>query len=229
MSYDSYDPYRRPRQIRPYGPPPPVVPGRPALPYLPAQVYSPSPPQPPAPRKRRWPRILLGVLVVAAVGCAGLFTVVLGGTAEVAGDLDDNQQGRNAVAGQWGRPIVDGKLQFTVTGLRCGLEQVGSELLSDRAQGEFCLVDVVVKNVASTAQTFLESSQKATDATGNVYSVDSDAGISANGESSVFLEQINPGNSVRGQLVFDVPAGTKLTSVVLHESFYTAGVKIPLK
>ncbi|WP_213013550.1 DUF4352 domain-containing protein, partial [Paractinoplanes toevensis] len=176
-----------------------------------------------------WPWIVLGVFAVGALGCAGLFTVVLGGTAKVAGDLDDNQQGRNAVAGQLGKPIVDGKFQFTVTGMRCGLDQVGSEPVSDRAQGEFCLVSITVKNTAGTAETFLDSSQQATDASGNVYSVDSGAGIFANGESSVFLEQINPGNSVKGKLVFDVPVGTKLTSVVLHESMFTAGVKIPLK
>lgn len=73
------------------------------------------------------------------------------------------------------------------------------------------------------------SSQQATDAGGAVYSVDSGAAIYANDDSSTFLEQINPGNSVKGALVFDVPKGTKLTSVVLHESLFTAGVKIPLK
>jgi hypothetical protein len=39
----------------------------------------------------------------------------------------------------------------------------------------------------------------------------------------------NPGNTVRGKLVFDVPDGAKLTSVVLHESMFTAGVRVPLK
>jgi hypothetical protein len=49
------------------------------------------------------------------------------------------------------------------------------------------------------------------------------------GDPLTFLEDINPGNTVKGKLVFDVPQGTKLASVVLHESMYTAGVKIPLK
>jgi hypothetical protein len=47
-------------------------------------------------------------------------------------------------------------------------------------------------------------------------------------ESSTFLEQINPGNTVKGKLVFDVPKETKLASIVLHESEFTAGVRIPL-
>jgi hypothetical protein len=47
-------------------------------------------------------------------------------------------------------------------------------------------------------------------------------------QNQTFLEDINPGNQVKGTLVFDVPQGTKLTSIVLHESMFTAGVKIPL-
>jgi hypothetical protein len=48
-------------------------------------------------------------------------------------------------------------------------------------------------------------------------------------EGHTFLEEVNPGNQVKGTLVFDVPKGTKLASIVLHESFYTEGVRVPLQ
>jgi Domain of unknown function (DUF4352) len=51
----------------------------------------------------------------------------------------------------------------------------------------------------------------------------------ANKDYDTFLAQINPGNTVKGKPAFDVPTGTKLSYVVLHEPMFTPGVKIPLK
>ncbi|GGK79913.1 DUF4352 domain-containing protein [Mangrovihabitans endophyticus] len=142
-------------------------------------------------------------------------------------EADANNSGKNAVAGKLNIPATDGKFQFTVTGMECGQKQVGGEF-GQKAQGEFCMVHVQVKNVGKSAELFNDSSQKAYDADGTEFSVDSGAAIYANGDSSTFLEDINPGNTVKGELVFDVPAGTELVSVVLHESMFTAGVKVPL-
>lgn len=187
----------------------------------------------PAPKKRKkWPWIVGALAVAMIAGCVGAFALLAGGAkvvSDAAGDMDKNQQGKNAVTGKMNEPAVDGKFQFTVTGMKCNVPSVGPDGLGQKAQGEFCLIDVQVQNVAGTAEVFNDSSQQAVDAKGAVYSVDSGAAIYANGDASTFLEEINPGNTVKGKLVFDVPKGTKLTSVVLHESMYTAGIKVPLK
>ncbi len=203
-----------------YGPPPQHPASGP-----PAGHY----PPPQAPKKRKkWPWIVAGVLLAGILGCVGVFTLFLGGAAKVAGELDDNGKGKNAAAGQMGQPIKDGKFEFTVTGIKCGVDRVGPAEFGEKAQGEFCLVDVSVKNVGDTAEVFLDASQKAYDAKGTEFTVDSGAATWANKDYSTFLETINPGNQVKGKLVFDVPAGTKLAHVVLHESMFTAGVKVPL-
>ncbi|PRX12353.1 DUF4352 domain-containing protein [Actinoplanes italicus] len=183
--------------------------------------------QPPKKRKK-WPFIVGGIVLVMILGCVGIFALFVGGAAKVAEDLDDNQSGKNAAAGEMNKPATDGKFQFTVTGMKCGVAEVGGEFANEKAQGEFCLIDVTIKNVGTSAEIFNDGSQKAYDGANTEYSVDSGAAIFANEDSSTFLEQINPGNSVKGKLVFDVPSGTKLTSVVLHESAFTAGVKVPL-
>lgn len=191
----------------------------------------PWPPQgyPPAAKKRRkWPWIVGGIFVVGALGCVGVFTLIVGGTAHVANELDQNAKGQNAVAAKMNQATTDGKFTFTVTGMKCGATQVGSDMLGEKAQGQFCLVTVKVKNTGTSAEMFNDSSQKAYDATGAEYSVDSAAGLYVNKEHQTFLQDINPGNTVAGQLVFDVPQGTKLTSVVLHESQFTAGIKVPV-
>lgn len=184
------------------------------------------PPQPPK-RRAKWPWIVGGIVLVLIVGCVGVATLVIGGTGAAVKGLDDNQKGKNAVAGSMNKPAKDGKFEFTVTGLDCGLHELGGTY-GQKAQGQFCLVDVDVKNAGDSAEIFNDSSQKGYDAAGTEYSVDSGAGVYANPDYSTFLQQINPGNTVRGKLVFDVPENAELTTVVLHESMFTPGVKIPL-
>jgi hypothetical protein len=214
---------------------PPYVPGPPPQQYSPAPQYgAPQPgfgyPTQQAPKKRKkWPWIVGGIVLVMILGCVGLFTLVLGGTAKVASDLDKNQKGANAAAGQMNKAAVDGKFQFTVTGMQCGVASVGPSDFGQQAQGQFCLVSVTIKNVGRSAEVFNDFTQKAYEADGTEFSPDSGAGTWVNKDASTFLESINPGNTVKGKLVFDIPDGAKLSSIVLHESEFTAGVKVPLK
>jgi hypothetical protein len=189
-------------------------------------------PGPEQPRKRKkWPWVLGGIALVMILGCVGIFALLGAGANQVAKSIDEadkNVKGQNAVAGKMNTPTKDGKFEFTVTGMKCGVRSVGPKELGQQAQGEFCLVDVTVKNVGTSAEMFDGSSQKAYDAKGAEYSHDGSAAIHANEQSQTFLQSINPGNQVKGKLIFDVPQGTKLTSVVMHESMLTAGVRVPL-
>ncbi len=198
------------------------------------QPYSAPPPgwagTQPAPRKKRkWPWIVGGLVLVSILGCGALALAGLLGTGAALNKLDENNSGKNAVVGEMGKASVDGKFQFTVTGMKCGIAVVGPADFGAKAQGQFCLVDVSVKNVGTTVEVFSDTSQKAYDAAGTEFTADSGAATWANKDHSTFLESINPGNQVKGKLVFDVPEGTKLTSIVLHESMFTAGVRVPLK
>ncbi len=208
----------------PYGQPYPQQ-ASPAPQPGPAGFY----PPPQAPKRKKWPWILAAVLGVMLIGCIGVAALLFKGGEAAVKELDGNSSGKNAAAGQMGKPAVDGKFQFTVTGMKCGVPSVGPAEFGEKAQGQFCLVDVTVKNVGSTAEVFSDMSQKAYDAKGTEFTSDSGAATWANKDHSTFLESINPGNAVDGKLVFDVPKGTKLASIVLHESTFTAGIKVPLK
>jgi hypothetical protein len=188
---------------------------------LPAPDYSMPAPPPPAP-KRKWPWIVGGTVVVAILG-VGLYTLVLGGT-----DPDPPATSQAAAAGKMGQAATDGGFQFMVSGMKCGAKSVGGDLLGHEAKGQFCILDVQIKNVGGAAEKFDHMPQKVYDAEKNEYTADAVAGTYANTDQPTFLADINPGSTMTGELVFDVPPGTKPTSVELHESMSTPGVRVPL-
>lgn len=139
----------------------------------------------------------------------------------------DEKKDESAKLPAVGTPVRDGKFEFTVTKVERGKAQVGQQYVSENAQGEFTLVHVTVKNIGDQQQGLSDSDQKALDASGTQYSADSMAGASLPG-NEVLFNQINPGNQVKGILVFDAPKGTKLTQIEFHDSFLSGGVKASL-
>lgn len=207
-----------------------------------------APPQvvgfPPAPvpaKSRKWPWILGGFVGLMLIGCMSVIASG-GGSAPTTGPATTEGPAAEAAAGAktekattktetpgLNQAVRDGKFEFTVTGVKCGVGRVGSSLVGQQAQGQFCLISLTIKNIGNEAQAFADSVQKAYDAKGTEYSVDSSAALYANGESQVLFTEINPGNTVKGKLVFDIPKGTKLTELDLHDSIFSGGVRVALR
>lgn len=181
-------------------------------------------------KKHTWKWIAGSAVALMLIGCGSSSAT---DTSDSAASEQQTEQAATPKAEKkspgLGEPARDGKFEFTVTKVKCGVNKVGSDLLGAKAQGEFCLIDIKVKNIGKEAQLFADSAQKAFDAKKVEYSVDSAAAIYANGESQLLLEEINPGNAAKGKLVFDVPEGTKLTSLELHDSIFSGGVTVNLK
>lgn len=180
-------------------------------------------------------KILTAVLIVIIIG------VVIGGgsgdnesantnTANNQQAAGDRQPQNSAQAAKIGETARDGKFEFTVAGVECGKASAGTnQYLTKQAQGQFCFVNVTVKNIGSEAQTFDSSSQYLYDAANAKFSADGTASLYANPEASTFLNQINPGNSVSGILVFDLPKDKTPTVAELHDSPFSGGVKVSLQ
>jgi len=142
-----------------------------------------------------------------------------GGESESAPD-ESNDPGLNT-------PVRDGKFEFVVTGMQCGQTQIGDETFGEKAQGQFCLVSMRVTNIGDEPQTLFGDNMVVFDAEGRKYSADTGAAIYLD-ESNTFIEEINPGNSLDGTVVFDVPAGLIPVSIELHDSAFSDGVKVRL-
>jgi hypothetical protein len=174
-------------------------------------------------KKKRF--ILLAVIaliVIIVIATSG------GGSDSPSSDGGGSSSGDSAKAVGLNQPVRDGKFEFTATGADCSKTTLGTDPITTQANGVFCLVTVHVTNIGDEAQTLDAMSQVAYDAQGKKYSTDTEAAFYLDNAGSALFNQLNPGTSVDGTLVYDVPAGTKLTKLELHDSALSGGVTVNL-
>ena len=124
-----------------------------------------------------------------------------------------------------GDPVRDGKFEFTVTKVEAGVAEIGDEYFGEKAQGQFVLIHMKVKNIGDEVQTFYGGNVTAFDADEREFSSDTEAAFYLD-ESNSFFNDINPGNAAKGIVVFDIPKDTKIAALELHDSFFSGGVTV---
>lgn len=171
-----------------------------------------------APRRGKWPWIAGGVLAVVAAGS--------GAYAWTAGE--DRPPAAPVSAGTVTASGAEGTFGFSVTKTECGVASVGPAELPQRAAGKFCLVNVSVKNTGTEAALLDPGAQKGVDGQGREYPIAEQAAVFLNDQTPSLLDEVPPGATVAGVLAFDVPAGERLSALVLHESMGSPGVRLLL-
>ena len=173
-----------------------------------------------------------GVIVVLVI-----IGVSVGGSSDSTSNSTDNSaksdssnDSQSTTAGI-NQPARDGKFEFVVKSIKCGKASVGTnEFLTEKAQGQFCLLNITVKNIGDEPQSLFADNQYLFNASGQKYSADSTATTYAAPEDSdTWYSEINPGNSVEGAIVFDIPKDQTPTSAELHDSAFSDGIKVNLK
>lgn len=178
---------------------------------------------------------VLGAIIVIAI----IANVANGGSSDTnnatnnasSGTSKTNETKTDAMP-KIGQAARDGKFEFIVNSVKCGETTVGTnEYLQDKATGQFCRVNMSIKNIGNEAQSLFADNQKLIDDQNRQYSYDSTATIYAtpSDSGSTWYDQINPGNSVTGDILFDVPADATLTTAELHDSAFSGGVKVDIK
>lgn len=199
--------------------PPPV----PVDPYWPPveQVSGYTEPYPVyLPRRRRsGTRVLLVVAGLLAACCAGGATLALLSTAKPGtATLGPAPPGLNTV-------VKDGRFDFVVTSVSCGHQSLGT-LVKVTAKGQYCVVDLSVTNTGTDGQTFTEGLQKALDAQGNEYGADSGAGVIVNMNLTTLWSVVNPGATITGKIVYDIPEDARIAKLELHDALFSGGVTV---
>jgi hypothetical protein len=128
-----------------------------------------------------------------------------------------------------GSTVRDGQFAFVVTAVDCGKSTIGNAVVHLTADGKYCVLTVAIHNVGGQSRVFSGKLQDAYGADGTKFVSESEASFYANGGNQTVLKKVSPGDRITEKLVFDVPKSTKLTTVELHDSPFSGGVKVSLK
>lgn len=182
--------------------------------------------------KRHKVLTVIGVIILIAIigGAAGGGDKTNTNSSTSDGSGVTKAEDKPATTVKLNEPARDGKFEFIIKGVECGKTTVGTnEYLTKKAQGQFCLMTVNIKNIGNEAQGFFGSNQKLLNAQSQQFAADDVAGSYLDQNYTTLFSNINPGNSVEGVVVFDVPADTQITQAQLHDSAFSNGVKVNLQ
>lgn len=163
------------------------------------------------------------VIVVSIVGAVIVLGVLgnLGGKAERTAASTASSASSIAPAGS---VVSDGKFAFQVKDMRrSGVSgNPDNPYMRVMAQGEFIILTVSVRNVASVPQSYFGQNQKLIDTAGNEYGTTAAADMYANSA----MGDVNPGNTIKVLMSFDVPINTVAAELELHDSMISGGTRV---
>lgn len=172
-------------------------------------------------------KILTAILAIIVIGVIASASGSKSSTSSKTSS--SSQSDSKAKVAKIGEAANDGKFEFIIQSVQCGKASVGaSQYLTKTAQGQYCLLNVSVKNIGDQAQSLLSSNQYLFNASGQKYSADDTATIYNAPSGASWYNDINPGNSVSGAIVFDIPKDQTPVSAELHDSAFSNGVKVNL-
>ncbi|WP_054951800.1 DUF4352 domain-containing protein [Flaviflexus massiliensis] len=109
-----------------------------------------------------------------------------------------------------GSTINNGEFDITVTSYEAGLATVESGYFQEEATGQYVRVFVTVTNTSNEAHYFFASSHKLIDDQSRQHTDSSDAIFM---DDALSAEEINPGVTVEGYLLYDIPADATVTEI----------------
>lgn len=124
---------------------------------------------------------------------------------EVDGDTAPAEGTREAGIGDV--VTTENGVDFSVSGMECGLATADNGYSDEKASGQFCAVSFTVSNQGTDALDFSSSSL-----TGYIAEAKYDAEVMVGhfGNDSTIYATLNPGLSAKGLMYFDVPAPLEL-------------------
>lgn len=171
-----------------------------------------------------WILALIVVVVVASMAGGDDTGTTTGDTAQEDAGGDDGGSERSGI----GQPAEDGNFTFTVQGIDCGVKTLGNnQFTRTKAQGEFCIAEMTVENHGDEAS-LMDGSSQYLFIGDKRYSADTDAIFADKRAEAFFIEEINPGLTVDGIIVWDVPSGSQPEKLELHDSPFSDGVEVTL-
>jgi Domain of unknown function (DUF4352) len=124
-----------------------------------------------------------------------------------------------------GEAAVDGDFLFVVTAVEDGPAMIGN---SAQPQGKFVFVTMTATNQGDTPSSLPGESQYLLDAQGRKATADTAAAAYLPKDAQRLFEMIEPGETVTGIVVFDIPADGTPAGLELHHTPSSSGVAVAL-
>jgi len=183
--------------------------------------------QPQSPRKISALGVI-GIILLVFCGIGLISAMIASGIKKSEGSQQTSQP--SAI----GATISDSGFNFVVNSFKCGEKEVATgDVVTSRAtaQGQFCRLNITVTNSGSESNRIRAYNQYLSNAKEQRFEYDAHATSIAAGNyiGAEINDDINPGNSVTADIVFDVPLGGTPTTAELHGSTGSQGVKVNLQ
>jgi Domain of unknown function (DUF4352) len=196
----------------------------------------PQPPPPPQPKKKT-PSAVKVAVIIAALGdsdtTAEAPPAAVPAPTQTASKAAPSEtpkpEASLPAAAKVGEKVRDADYQFVVTRVTCGVKRVGDRYFGEKAQGQFCMVGLKVKNMGKEPIHFSDENQALLDTKGREYSPDDEAWLYVD-DSDPYAE-INPGNTLKTTVPFDVPKRAKPDFRLLKAGTwgFSEGVRVALQ
>lgn len=147
-----------------------------------------------------------------------------------SGSKQEQSQKQEKITAKIGEQVQSGDLAFTVNGVK-EYQSLGNSFTSKDAQGVFKVVSLKIENVGKETKTIDSSMIKLMDSEGRTFerSIDGQTAKGlAQGQVDLFLQQVQPGLSVNGEIVFDIPENAEGLVIELRGGLFATPAEVEL-
>lgn len=147
-----------------------------------------------------------------------------------SGSKQELSQKKEKITAKIGEQVQSGDLAFTVNGVK-EYQSLGNSFTSKDAQGVFKVVSLKIENVGKETKTIDSSMIKLMDSEGRTFerSIDGQTAKGlAQGQVDLFLQQVQPGLSVNGEIVFDIPETAEGLVIELRGGLFATPAEVEL-
>lgn len=175
------------------------------------------------------------LVVVGVIFLLGIIGAIAGGSKSTnnsngSSTASNNQQTEIKTVAKVGEPVQDGDLVFTATEVNTATT-LGSQYTKKDPQGVFYVITLKIENKGKETKTVDSSMITLTDNQGRKFdrSIEGQTakGLSQ-GKVDLFLQQVQPGLGVTGDIVFDIPTDAAGLKLIVKGSFFGSGKEIDL-
>jgi hypothetical protein len=195
----------------------------------------------PPPKRRKRSRGNIAAGIVAVIAFLGLLAAPFW-LLKVGLSAKHHQDNRNfAQANHTGDVVHDGVVSFRINSIQCGTEAIDKY---KSKHGQFCLLDITMRNDGPVPLRFDAISQRAMGSHGGFYMPDPAADAILNKASDTIPDAGDPkhtletaldppvapaltaGQSNTYRIAYDIPLDVRLTQVDLHANEYSPGAQV---